>query len=208
MPSLWIDALKQFNNEKGAWCIPRKGSEDYDKVRALMGHMKDAKNKPVKAESAKKVEIVEKHEDIAKKEIARLEESSRKAFAEKLEIPKEALERALKMSKQNAGIRKELHKETHKKDDFIKELSRDSRVKPDYMKTRKLEIMFEYLPEEFLESDLKKADSPKKAAYKPAPALGSEEWKKLALEHPYLKGKGAEAKKLVNQIIKASESSK
>jgi hypothetical protein len=164
MPSLWIDALKQFNNEKGAWCIPRKGSEDYDKVRALMGHMKDAKNKPVKAESAKKVEIVEKHEDIAKKEIARLEESSRKAFAEKLEIPKEALERALKMSKQNAGIRKELHKETHKKDAFIKELSRDSRVKPDYMKTRKLEIMFEYLPEEFLESDLKKAVSPKKKA--------------------------------------------
>jgi len=73
MPSLWIAALRQFNTDKGAWCIPRKGSEDYDKVKVLMGHMKDAKNKPVKAESAKKAEIVEKHEDMAKKEIAKLE---------------------------------------------------------------------------------------------------------------------------------------
>jgi hypothetical protein len=46
MPSLWIAALRQFNHGAGAWCIPRKGSEEYAKVRAIMGHMKDAKNKP------------------------------------------------------------------------------------------------------------------------------------------------------------------
>ena len=53
MPSLWIDALRQFNYGQGAWCIPRKGSEEYAKVRAIMGHMKDAKNQPEKAPTPK-----------------------------------------------------------------------------------------------------------------------------------------------------------
>ena len=68
MPSLWIDALKQFNHEKGAWCIPRKGSEDYDKVRALMGGkaVKDAKTVK-KAETPKKAESPAKKAETPKK---------------------------------------------------------------------------------------------------------------------------------------------
>jgi hypothetical protein len=44
MPSLWIAALREFNDGK-SWCIPRKGTDDYNKVKALMGGkaVKDAK---------------------------------------------------------------------------------------------------------------------------------------------------------------------
>jgi hypothetical protein len=63
MPSLWIDALKQFNMGQGAWCIPRKGSEDYKKVRAIMDGGVDAK-------AAKKaVKIEAKHDKMAAAEI-------------------------------------------------------------------------------------------------------------------------------------------
>lgn len=33
----WVDALKQWNAGSGKWCIPRKGTEEYDAVRAIMG---------------------------------------------------------------------------------------------------------------------------------------------------------------------------
>lgn len=37
MPNKWIIALKQWNTEKGGpYCVPRKGSADYDAVKALM----------------------------------------------------------------------------------------------------------------------------------------------------------------------------
>jgi len=63
MPSLWIDALKQFNMGQGAWCIPRKGTEDYKKVRAIMDGGVDAK-------AAKKVQKIEaKHDKMAAAEI-------------------------------------------------------------------------------------------------------------------------------------------
>jgi hypothetical protein len=63
MPSLWIDALKQFNMGQGAWCIPRKGTEDYKKVRAIMDGGVDAK-------AAKKaVKIEAKHDKMAAAEI-------------------------------------------------------------------------------------------------------------------------------------------
>jgi hypothetical protein len=49
----WIDALKQWNSGQGKWCIPKKGTEDYDAVRAIMGP-KAEKEKKVKAEKAPK----------------------------------------------------------------------------------------------------------------------------------------------------------
>jgi hypothetical protein len=55
--------LKQFNNGQGAWCIPRKGTEDYKKVRAIMDGGVDAK-------AAKKaVKIEAKHDKMAAVEI-------------------------------------------------------------------------------------------------------------------------------------------
>jgi hypothetical protein len=49
----WVDALKQWNAGSGKWCIPKKGTEDYDAVRAIMGP-KAEKEKKVKAEKAPK----------------------------------------------------------------------------------------------------------------------------------------------------------
>jgi hypothetical protein len=36
MPSLWITALQQYNGTKGPWCIPRKGTKEYDEVKSIM----------------------------------------------------------------------------------------------------------------------------------------------------------------------------
>lgn len=47
----WVDALKQWNAGSGKWCIPKKGTAEYDAVRALMGE-KEAK--APKAEKAPK----------------------------------------------------------------------------------------------------------------------------------------------------------
>jgi len=49
----WIDALKEWNAGSAKWCIPKKGTEAYDAVRALMGP-KAEKEKKVKAEKAPK----------------------------------------------------------------------------------------------------------------------------------------------------------
>ena len=36
-PSIWMKALKEFNTSKGgSWCIPKKDSEDYLKVKKIM----------------------------------------------------------------------------------------------------------------------------------------------------------------------------
>lgn len=48
----WIDALKEWNAGSAKWCIPKKGTEDYDAVRALMGP-KAEKEKKVKSEAPK-----------------------------------------------------------------------------------------------------------------------------------------------------------
>jgi hypothetical protein len=32
----WVDALKIYNQGKGGWCIPRKGTKEYDEVRKIM----------------------------------------------------------------------------------------------------------------------------------------------------------------------------
>ena len=36
MPNPYMDALKKFNDGKPGWCVPRKGTADYDKVMKLM----------------------------------------------------------------------------------------------------------------------------------------------------------------------------
>ena len=127
MPSLWIDALKQFNHEKGMWCIPRKGSEDYDKVRALMGNMKDAKNKPVKAESPKKAETAKKAESAKKAETAKKAVSSDTILNE---VKKVAHEMAI-AGKEGGTFQK---KENFKgKAEFVKRLNK---LFDEYVKTK------------------------------------------------------------------------
>lgn len=55
----WVDALKEWNNSKsGTWCIPRKGSEQYKAVRAIMDKSKEKAKKideaPAPVKEAKK----------------------------------------------------------------------------------------------------------------------------------------------------------
>lgn len=59
MPSLWVQALKEWNDKKGgAYCIPRKPkpgyipSPEYREVKSIMNRLKENE---VKNESAKKV---------------------------------------------------------------------------------------------------------------------------------------------------------
>jgi hypothetical protein len=41
MANNWITSLKKFNENKDKFCVPRKGTEDYQKVLKIMkGHDK------------------------------------------------------------------------------------------------------------------------------------------------------------------------
>jgi hypothetical protein len=52
----WVDALKLYNQGKGGWCIPRKGTKEYLEVRKIMGGSKPAPptEKAMRAESKPK----------------------------------------------------------------------------------------------------------------------------------------------------------
>lgn len=48
----WLDALKEWNKGSPKWCIPRKGSPEYDAVKAIMGGKKiEAPDSEKKAEA-------------------------------------------------------------------------------------------------------------------------------------------------------------
>lgn len=36
----WINALKLWNQNKKKWCIPKKGTDDYNQVKKLMNSKK------------------------------------------------------------------------------------------------------------------------------------------------------------------------
>lgn len=41
----WISALKQFNANSNTWCVPKKGTPEYKKVRDIMAGKKPEENK-------------------------------------------------------------------------------------------------------------------------------------------------------------------
>jgi hypothetical protein len=53
----WIEALQEYNKGKKMWCIPAKGTPEYEQVRALMGN--DAKSVSTDKPKKKKIIIVE-----------------------------------------------------------------------------------------------------------------------------------------------------
>lgn len=60
----WVEALKVWNGKKGGtWCIPRKGSAEYDEVRAIMDRSKPAavaaRNKATSAKALEQLRGVE-----------------------------------------------------------------------------------------------------------------------------------------------------
>ena len=62
----WMEALKEWNKTQPKWKIPKKDTEAYKQVKALMdGKAKKAtKKKPTKKSKAKKTEKVETFEEI------------------------------------------------------------------------------------------------------------------------------------------------
>ena len=83
MVNSWITALRKWNqkNPDGHWCVPKKGTKDYEEVKKLMGpassKISDAKE-PVSKKLAtksqmKKPEGAVKQKKMSKKELKKLE---------------------------------------------------------------------------------------------------------------------------------------
>ena len=73
MKLTWIQALKKWNeSNNGTWCVPRKGSQAYDEVKAIMTgeeKKKETKEKKVKPKKEKEKKVVKKDEQEKKEEI-------------------------------------------------------------------------------------------------------------------------------------------
>ena len=39
MANKWITALKKWNEKNEKWCVPRKGTPEYEEVRKIMDEM-------------------------------------------------------------------------------------------------------------------------------------------------------------------------
>lgn len=50
MANTWIKALRQFNEKKGGtWCVPKRGSSDYDAVMKIKAKIEKKAAKAAKA---------------------------------------------------------------------------------------------------------------------------------------------------------------
>jgi predicted RNA methylase len=75
-PSVWILALKEFNKGKGEWCVPRKGSPEYDEIKKIMDKLKgkeEEKPKEIKKEEKKKKEEEQRPEEEKQEEPVKIE---------------------------------------------------------------------------------------------------------------------------------------
>jgi hypothetical protein len=59
MANSWIKALKKYNDKKGgSWCVPKKGSAEYEKVKSMMTSVdKIIDNTPVNPKMASKSQL-------------------------------------------------------------------------------------------------------------------------------------------------------
>ena len=57
MVNTWITALKQYNVGKDKWCIPKKGSDDYNKIMGgVKSNKKEDKQQKTKQPTQKEIE--------------------------------------------------------------------------------------------------------------------------------------------------------
>ena len=60
----WVEALKKFNDGKGAWCIPRKGSREHKEVLSIMqGATLYTNTRSEKARREKGLKQIQRHLD-------------------------------------------------------------------------------------------------------------------------------------------------
>ena len=62
MVNSWLVALKEYNKNKNKWCIPKKGSKEYDEVRKIMDK-KETKEKKSKEKKPKEKKLKEEDPD-------------------------------------------------------------------------------------------------------------------------------------------------
>jgi len=54
MVSVWITALKEYNNKKGgSWCVPKKDTNEYNEVKKIMDRLKDNKEQKLNEKEIK-----------------------------------------------------------------------------------------------------------------------------------------------------------
>jgi len=113
MPNAWLLALKEYSKKKGMYCVPKKGSKEYDEVMKIKEKLMKDKPKP-KTEKKKK-----EKEDVLKQAQMFLKEDKAEMKAEK-KAEKEAEKEAKKASKKP---KKKTDKPKKKKMKVVKEFT-------------------------------------------------------------------------------------
>jgi len=96
----WVEALKAYAQKKGKYVVPKKGTPEYDEVRAMMDGAKPKADAKVEA----KVEV----EDVMKPKRAKTDVKKLKEKMEKVKADKVAKGEALK-SEQKAKVKEAVH---------------------------------------------------------------------------------------------------
>jgi len=172
MPSVWISALKEYNEKKGMWCLPKKGSAEHAEVMKIMDRMRGSKAEPEAKEKPKRKLRTEKEKkesesdsdvpvakpkaradvskisgaDLAQYDIAkqRRNKSVVKAYEEKYpELVKKPAKAKAKAEPVAVAKTSKAKKGTVvPKDKFVPQL-RTAQEKQDYLEQRQLELMTE-----------------------------------------------------------------
>lgn len=83
----WIDALKEYNKNKGQWCLPKKGSKEYDEVKKIMDRNKKPKKSVIEPKKEKpKKSLIEMMKEFNNK--YNLSEIKKQTFNTKEELQK------------------------------------------------------------------------------------------------------------------------
>tara|TARA_R110000868_G_scaffold151420_1_gene375929 strand:+ start:277 stop:792 length:516 start_codon:yes stop_codon:yes gene_type:complete len=86
MPNAYIQALKKFNEGKGMWCIPKKGTSDYNEVMKIKNKLmgKETKDEVVipikefKKEHNELITVLKEAQDDGKKVKSKLKKEEKK----------------------------------------------------------------------------------------------------------------------------------
>ena len=93
MTLTWIQALKKWNSKNTCWCVPRKGTEQYNEVMALMKEdppkkkvkkPEEEKKTKKKKQSNENVKTIEKK--VVKEEIKEVKQDSSDNYLERISL--------------------------------------------------------------------------------------------------------------------------